>query len=98
MPEQQLLFARGAGSPLRSGPGDQTGGMPRIRVLSDHVANQIMRARWWSARRPSWKELVENALDAGAMRLELAWEDGGKRLLEVADDGMGMGATISTWP
>jgi len=37
------------------------------------------------------KELVENALDAGAGRLEVRWEDGGKRLLEIADDGCGMG-------
>jgi DNA mismatch repair protein MutL len=37
------------------------------------------------------KELVENALDAGATRLEIHWEDGGKRLLEVADDACGMG-------
>jgi DNA mismatch repair protein MutL len=36
------------------------------------------------------KELVENALDAGATSLEVAWEEGGRKLLEVADNGCGM--------
>ena len=36
------------------------------------------------------KELVENALDAGARRIEIAFADGGKRLIRVADDGHGM--------
>ena len=65
--------------------------MSQIRVLSDQVANQIAAGE--VVERPSsvLKEILENALDAGATRLEIRWEDGGKRLLEVADNGAGMG-------
>jgi DNA mismatch repair protein MutL len=64
--------------------------MSRIRVLSDHVANQIAAGEVVERPASVAKELVENSIDAGARRVEVDVEGGGRRLLRVADDGCGM--------
>ncbi|MCA1634594.1 MAG: DNA mismatch repair endonuclease MutL [Acidobacteria bacterium] len=64
--------------------------MSKIRVLSDHIANQIAAGEVVERPASVAKELVENSIDAGARRVEVDVEAGGRRLLRVSDDGGGM--------
>lgn len=64
----------------------------RIRKLDPHIANQIAAGEVIERPANAVKELVENALDAGARRITIDIEDGGKKLIRVRDDGSGMEA------
>jgi DNA mismatch repair protein MutL len=64
--------------------------MGRIRVLTDQVANQIAAGEVVDRPASVVKELLENALDAGATRIRIEVEGGGRKLIRIVDNGCGM--------
>ena len=65
--------------------------MGRIKILPDIIANKIAAGEVVERPASVVKETLENALDAGATHIRIEVESGGKKLIRIADDGIGMG-------
>ena len=64
-----------------------------IQLLPDHIANQIAAGEVVQRPASIVKELLENAIDAGATEIEFVYRDAGKELIQVVDNGCGMSPT-----
>jgi DNA mismatch repair protein MutL len=64
-----------------------------IQLLPDHIANQIAAGEVIQRPASAVKEMLENAIDAGAKHIHLIIKDSGKELIQVNDDGKGMSLT-----
>ncbi len=64
--------------------------MSKIKVMSENLANKIAAGEVVEKASSIVKELVENSIDAGATKIKISLSEGGKKLVEVLDDGSGM--------
>ena len=62
----------------------------KIRLLPEVVANQIAAGEVVNRPASVVKEMMENAIDAGATSVKVNFRDGGKDLIQIVDDGCGM--------
>jgi len=64
--------------------------MGKIRVLSDNLVSKIAAGEIVERPASVVKELIENSIDAGSKHIRIELESGGRKLIEVSDDGEGM--------
>lgn len=67
--------------------------MNKIQKLPDHIANQIAAGEVIQRPASVIKELMENSIDAGATAVHVNIKDAGKTLIQIIDDGIGMGSS-----